>query len=68
MRSATALRQAKAALKGWRRLAPEFEHDPMPWEAAVAICVWLAPLGRPWLHSARALVVQFDSSSQRRAP
>eukprot|EP00974_Lingulodinium_polyedra_P051887 4989984-Lingulodinium_polyedra.AAC.1 len=46
-RSPSAIRRAKAALKGRRRLAPEFEHDPTPWEAAVAICARLAPQGRP---------------------
>ena len=53
-----------AALRGWRRAAPDVQRDPMPWSAVILISHLLASdRGAPEgsLEAARALPLQWDT-------
>jgi hypothetical protein len=52
------MKEAEAALKGWRKVEPVHRRPPMNWEVAVAIAMWMA--SHHYVSAAIATLVAFN--------
>ena len=62
LRDRAVLRLSRDALLGWRKLCPESSRNPLPWLFACLIALHMCLQGgRPGIHAAACLVLQFDA-------
>jgi hypothetical protein len=62
LRDRAVLRLSRDSLLGWKKLCPESSRNPLPWVFACLIAMHLCVHGgRPGIHAAACLVLQFDA-------
>ena len=62
LRDRAVLRRSRDSLVGWKKLSPESSRNPLPWVFACLIALHLClHCGRPGIHAAACLVLQFDA-------
>ena len=62
LRDRAVLRRSRGSLVGWKKPSPESSRNPLPWVFACFIALHLClHCGRPGIHAAACLVLQFDA-------